>query len=82
MAKRKKGARSKRKKASGQRKCGVPNPMNTRSNKELLFGHSLTHTKNYQKSVGYQNAKCEHDRLVRKMKERGMHHNSPLKRKA
>jgi len=79
---RKKGTIGKRNKASGQRKCGVPNPMNTRSNKELLLGHSLTHTRNYQRSVGFKNAKCEHDRLVGIMEKRGMHHKSPFRRKA
>lgn len=67
------------KKKKGKKECNVPNPMNTRSNKELLFGHSITHSKNYQKSVGIGNARCEHDRLVRKMKERGMEHKSPFK---
>lgn len=59
--------------------CSVKNPMNTRSNQELLFGHSITHSKKYQQSVGVKNAKCEHGRLVKKMKERGMKHSSPFK---
>lgn len=62
------------------KKCNVTNPMNTRSNRELLFGHFLTHTHNYQKSVGLENAKCEHDRLVKIMNKRGMSHNSPFKK--
>lgn len=62
-------------------KCDVPNPMNSRSNKELLFGHSLTHSKNYQMGVGVENARCEHDRLVAKMLERGMEHKSPFESK-
>jgi len=62
-----------------EKSCNVKNPMNTRSNKQLLLGHSITHTKNYQKSVGVGNAKCEHDRLVKKMKQRGMTHKSPFK---
>ena len=68
-------------KASGKKVCDVTNPMNTRSNKELLFGHSLTHTKKYQQGVGIENAKCEHDRLVEIMKKRGMKHKSPFKSK-
>ena len=62
-------------------KCKVDNPMNTRSNKQLLFGHSLTHTAHYQQAVGVENAKCEHDRLVEKMEKRGMEHKSPFKAK-
>jgi len=62
-------------------KCEVSNPMNTRSNKQLLFGHALTHTQKYQEDVGVDNTKCEHDRLVEKMIKRGMNHNSPFKSK-
>ena len=62
-----------------KKNCSVPNPMNTRSNKQLLMGHSITHTKNYQKSVGINNAHCEHDRLVQKMKVRKMMHSTPFK---
>ena len=61
--------------------CKVKNPMKTRSNQQLLYGHSITHSKKYQESVGVTNAKCEHERLVRKMKERGMKHKSPFKSK-
>ena len=62
------------------------NPMNTRSNKELLFGHSLTHKfwndLKKGKTVGNWTkplVKKEHARLVGIMKKRGFKHNSPLK---
>jgi hypothetical protein len=61
--------------------CKVPNPMNTRSNKQLLLGHSITHTKGYQQSVGVGNARCEHARLVKIMEKRKMMHKSPFKSK-
>lgn len=60
-------------------KCDIKNPMNTRSNKQLLFGHALTHSQKYQENVGVESAKCEHDRLVEKMEKRGMEHKSPFK---
>lgn len=63
------------------KQCNVDNPMNTRKNKELVFGHSLTHSRKYQKSVGVDNARCEHDRLVEIMMKRGMNHQSPFKSK-
>jgi len=66
---------------AGKGKCGVPNPMNIRSNKELLMGHSITHTKNYQKSVGVTKARCEHGRTSALMIKRGMKHKSPFKSK-
>jgi len=60
----------------------VINPMNTRSDKELLQGHALTHywwnnpkRTNWTKSE----VKKEHTRLVKIMLRRGMNHNSPLK---
>ena len=65
--------------------CDVPNPMNTRSNEELLQGHFLTHTENYQSSVGVENAECEHDRVAEVMSKRGFglnkrgKHRSPFK---
>ena len=62
-------------------KCGVPNPMNTRSNAELRMGHSITHTKNYQKSVGVTKARCEHNRVAAIMRKRGMKHKSPFESK-
>jgi len=61
--------------------CNIQNPMKTRSNQQLVYGHSVTHTRKYQESVGVTNAKCEHSRLVRKMKERGMNHKSAFKSK-
>ena len=53
--------------------------MKTKNNTQLLFGHLLTHTKHYQKTVGITNAKCEHNRLVNIMKKRKINHNSPFK---
>jgi len=64
-----------------RRKPLPKNPMNIRSNKELLLGHSLTHSKGIQKAWGPGTAKDEHDRLVRVMRDRGMKHRSPFKRK-
>lgn len=57
------------------------NPMNTRSNKELLMGHSLLHSWwNNPERTNWTRAqiKKEHSRLVRIMLKRGMEHNSPL----
>ena len=68
-------------KNKGKGKCGVPNPMNTKKNKQLRFGHAITHTENYQKSVGITKARCEHDRTAGLMNKRGMKHNSPFKPK-
>jgi len=62
-----------------KKKCGLKNPMNTRSNQQLLFGHALTHTGKFQMEQGIGSAKCEHERLVKKMEERGMKHKSPFK---
>lgn len=45
--------------------CGVPNPMNCTTPKQCLLGHSITHTKGYQKAVGCVKARCEHDRTVK-----------------
>lgn len=58
------------------------NPMNTRSNKELLFGHALLHRWwNTHSSTDWtkEQIRKEHTRLVKIMKKRGMNHNSPLK---
>lgn len=30
-------------------KCDIKNPMNVRSNKKLVFGHAITHTKNIKR---------------------------------
>ena len=60
------------------------NPMNTRSNKELLFGHSLLHSwakggyKNKPKNWTKTQIRNEHARLVKIMKKRGIEHNSPI----
>lgn len=51
--------------------------MNTRSNRELLFGHSLTHSARLRKSWGNKRAAAEHARVARKMRERGLRHRSP-----
>jgi len=61
--------------------CNTKNPMKTRSNQQLVYGHSVTHSRKYQESVGVTNAKCEHSRLVKKMKARNMKHKSPFKSK-
>jgi len=55
------------------------NPMNTRSNKQLLYGHALTHSKTIKKSWGKTRARREHARLVKKMKKRGMKHKTPFR---
>ena len=58
------------------------NRMNTRSNKELLFGHSLLHywAKNPKKTSWTKaQIRKEHERLVKIMKKRGIKHNTPLK---
>lgn len=56
--------------------------MNTRTNKELLFGHALLHlwwrNPNKTKWTKTQIRK-EHARLVKIMLKRGMNHNSPLR---
>ena|GEM_PF-5054757 len=56
--------------------------MKTRSNRQLLLGHSILHrwardpsATNWTKSQ----IKKEHARLVKIMKERGLQHNTPLK---
>ena len=54
------------------------NPMNTRSNRQLLLGHSLTHSKGIKKAWGKECANAEHERLVRIMKKRKMKHRSPV----
>lgn len=66
---------------TNKKDCSVPNPMNTRKNKDLVFGHSITHSRRYQQSVDIPKAKCEHDRLVQKMNTRNINHNSPFKTK-
>lgn len=57
------------------------NPMNTRTNKELLFGHALLHSwwRN-PKRTDWTKAQIrkEHARLVKIILKRGFNHNSPL----
>ena len=58
------------------------NPMNTRSNKELIFGHALLHSWwKHPKRTSWTKKQifAEHSRLVKIMKQRGIKHNSPLK---
>lgn len=54
-------------------------PLNIRSNRQLLLAHSLTHSKGFQKSMGCGQARAEHAVLVREMRSRGLRHNSPFK---
>lgn len=58
------------------------NPMNTKTKKQLLLGHAITHA--WARHPGRTNwtktqIQREHDRLVAIMKKRGIKHNSPLK---
>ena len=58
------------------------NPMNTRSNKELLNGHAILHAWwNNPKRTNWTRSqiKKEHSRLVKIILKRGFNHNSPLK---
>lgn len=55
------------------------NPLNIRSNKQLLNAHTLTHAPGFQKSMGCGQARAEHGVLVREMGRRGINHNSPFK---
>ncbi len=73
-------AKTVRVKGYARKTCPVTkDPMNTRSNKQLLLGHSLTHSRGIQKAWGVACASDEHARLVRKMKKRGMKHRSRFK---
>ncbi len=59
------------------------NPMNTRSNKQLLQGHRILHGWwNNSKRTFWTKSQIfkEHARLVKIMLERGLNHNSPLRR--
>jgi len=58
------------------------NPMNTKTNRQLLLGHAILHAwakdpsrTNWTKTMITQ----EHSRLVGIMKKRGIKHTSPLK---
>ncbi len=55
------------------------NPLNVHSNKDLVYSHSLTHAKHYQKGVGKEQARKEHAEVVRIMKKRGFKHSTPFK---
>lgn len=55
------------------------NPLNIRSNQQLLNAHTLTHAAGFQASMGCKQARDEHAVLVREMGRRGLNHNSPFK---
>lgn len=62
-------------------KC-LRNPMNTRSNKQLLLGHAILHAwwrKPSRTCWTRTEVRDEHTRLVAVMKERGFKHKSPLR---
>ena len=54
------------------------NEINYHANDELVYGHSLTHSKDYQKSVGADVARREHNKAARIMKRRGFKHETPF----
>lgn len=54
------------------------NPLNTRSNQQLLLAHSLTHTRDRQLAIGINQSRSEHAFLVNKMRQRGLKHRSPF----
>ena len=79
-------ARSKCKRPMTKTRFGSINPMNTRSNKELLNGHAITHKiwRDLKKGKTFGNwtksaTRNEHSRLVCIMKKRDFDHNSPLR---
>lgn len=59
--------------------------MNTGTNRELIFGHSLLHKwrknnwRNKPSNWTKEQIRMEHRRLVRIMKQRGFKHNSPIR---
>lgn len=55
------------------------NPLNVRSNQQLLKAHAQTHSAGFQGSMGCGQARAEHGVLVRLMLKRGLNHNSPFK---
>ncbi len=64
------------------KKVNKINPMNTRSNKELIFGHAILHRWwKHPKTTDWTKAQIrkEHARLVKIMLKRGFKHNSPLR---
>ncbi len=60
-----------------------PNEINYGTKKEDLYGHSLTHSKGFQKAHGTAMARREHDKSVRVGKEHGWmkHHDTPFRPK-
>ena len=60
------------------------NAMNIKSNKELVFGHSILHSwakHNWRRKPANWNkaqVKTEHARLIKLMKQRNMKHSTPL----
>lgn len=55
------------------------NPLNTKANQDLLFSHSLTHSRKYQLRIGISNARRDHNVIARKMVKRGFNHDSPFR---
>lgn len=55
------------------------NPPNTHSNRQLVYGHAVTHSRSYQRGVGKTVARKEHAKAVRIMKRRGYRHDSPFR---
>lgn len=55
------------------------NPLNVRSDKQLVYSHAITHSKGYKKGVGKAQARREHTEITKRMKEKGMGHKSPFK---
>lgn len=76
-------AKSRRGKPTRHRARGKQpiNPMNTRSNKELLNGHAILHAwmRNGNTDWTKTQIRQEHARLVRIMRKRGIKHNTPVK---
>lgn len=55
--------------------------LKTRTNKQLLLAHAITHTwsRNLRKfDLSCSQVKREHGRLVGLMRKRGINHNSPM----
>jgi hypothetical protein len=49
--------------------CRVRDPMDCSTKKKCQFGHAITNSSRYQKSVGCKNARCEFDRTAKILKE-------------
>ncbi len=56
-------------------------PIQKKTDKQLLYSHALTHSKDYQKEIGLEQARKDHQDLVDEMLERGINHNSPFRKK-